>query len=84
LREIKRRQEAAEAQERARREQEEAERLAALAAAQPKQPEAVPTDRPDSGTPAAEERPGMYRFSKVLFRYLVYTGVCCNEFALFL
>jgi hypothetical protein len=57
LREIKRRQEAAEAQERARREQEEAERLAALAAAQPKQPEAVPTDRPDSGTPAAEERP---------------------------
>mgnify|MGYP005984335901 CR=1 FL=1 len=60
LREIKRRQEAAEAQERARREQEEAERQAALAAAQPKQPEAVPVDRPDSGTPAAEERPGTH------------------------
>ncbi|KAJ8913948.1 hypothetical protein NQ315_015185 [Exocentrus adspersus] len=57
LREMKRRQEAAEAEERARREKEEAERLAAIAASQPREAEQVMTDRPDSSSPAVEERP---------------------------
>lgn len=55
---MKRRQEAAEAEERTRREKEEAERLAAIAAAQPREAEQVTTDRPDSSSPAVEERPG--------------------------
>lgn len=55
LREMKRRQEAAEAEERARREREEAARLAALEAARPKELEQPATDKPDAG--ASEERP---------------------------
>lgn len=57
LKEMQRRKEAAEAAERARREKEEAERLAAIAAAQPKEAEQA-SDRPDSSSPAVEERPG--------------------------
>lgn len=55
---MKRRQEAAEAEERAKKEKEEAERLAAQAAARSKEIEEVTTDRPDSMSPAVEERPG--------------------------
>ncbi|KAK9729915.1 Pleckstrin homology domain [Popillia japonica] len=54
LRELKRRQEAAEAEERAKREAEEAERKAALEAAQAAAAEA---DRPDAPSPTEEEKP---------------------------
>lgn len=76
---MKRRQEAAKAEERAKREKEEAERLAALAAAQPREIEEVTTDRPDSTSPAVEERAGkskeffsVFNLVKVLVKWYIH------------